>query len=261
MSACTRALLTAALVVALGGCSHQTRDETNAEVTEPTQKTPAAQVADISANQTVSVHDLPSCLVAAMISSKDDQWPSVAFAGYPEPDAYKAAVASGDGFQLTDLAKAVRPKAEQLSQQLNPQGTPYISFEMDGDAKNILTYQPFWHTHKGFPVNSEAFMQTPLYGSENSDAITTCSVSPLGGPFSNSNDFSYVEVQDEDQARMISALVAKQQVHPRFLLQVTGWHPMMDNHEEGVRLNTTILKPQLIGPEGKVLAESTGVKP
>jgi len=262
-----RTLTLIAATLLLAACSHTTDSASASAAAVPASPAPAHpkdaalhEAEALTADMAESVHDVPSCL-AATVSGKSDfgAWPAKAFASYLDPTGFKEAHASADGFKETDLETNIKPKADGLIAQLNPKRTPYIGYEVDGDAAKILPYGTFWNTHHGFAVNSTVFTSTPVYSADGTSA--QCVVDPPSDSGLNGS-FAYVQVPDEPTARTISALVAQHQVHPRFLMKVTSWYPAgYENAQTTVHIIASILKVQLIGPDGKVLAESTGVTP
>jgi hypothetical protein len=290
-------LLLSSTAILLGACSNHSApsanavpDSANAYASLSNAASPkAVQQSDVmraaealTYEDTLPIHDLSTCLAAAsMVNPSEAQkvysdllsnsirsgqigsvnigdpsnepYPKAAFAAFLDPGGYASAKSSGDSFKMSDLEASLEPKVGAFIKTTNRDGLKFISYDDTDDTGKILTYQDFWGTHHGFPVNASYYTVEPLYSDDSTK--TTCGVEPLG----DTGQFSYIEVANEGEAREINALVAKHEVHPRFLMKSVMWNTPGDLLS--VRVYAHILKLQLIGPDGKVLAESTGVRP
>lgn len=264
MSTATRNIfLSVSVLAALTACSHSNSNSSGTSSGTQTSWAAARQAKEdaaieeaksVSMATAIPVHDFDSCLAATAAvndwSGSPGAWPATAFAAYLEPAAFKAAQASSDGFKEVDLEKAVKPQADQLIARLNPKHTPYIAFENEGDSVDPYGV---WYGKHGFAVK---FSDTvPVYQHDDGGETISCEVT-FGDTTGPTGNLAFVEVADETTARAISALVAQHKVHPRLFLKADYWRYIT---KVNVQVNASTLKVQLVDPDGKVLAESTGV--
>ncbi len=141
---------------------------------------------------------------------------------------------TNDSFKKQDILNALKPRIDR--EVGAAKGATYIRMDIDQSQLNNYDFDK-----KGFPIGEFADSSSYRYFNDNSSYT-------LG--FTNSADFALLKVADQEKARTIESLRSK---YARLKLRIYAFAQDADPNDHRVKLQ--ILKCQLYGPQGELLAE------